>query len=95
MLKSPPRRGEANAERDPEKKAGQKIDFMTAYTYASGHATLRDLTDSLKELTYAFNNVIRFLMHETERNKLAVSKPIAWAASAMIFNSACSNCLNM
>lgn len=39
---------------------------MTAYTYASGRAIQRDLTDSLKELTYtnAFNSVIQFLMQE-------------------------------
>jgi len=53
-------RADANAYYATRKKSGKKIYFMTAYTYASGRAIQRDLTDSLKELTYtnAFNSVI-------------------------------------
>jgi uncharacterized protein YbjT (DUF2867 family) len=59
-------RADANTYYAARKKAGKNIDFMTAYTYASGRAIQRDLTDSLKELTYtnAFNSVIQFLMQE-------------------------------
>jgi len=59
-------RADANAYYAARKKAGKKIDFMTTYSYASGRAIQRDLTDSLKELTYtnAFNSVIQFLMQE-------------------------------
>jgi hypothetical protein len=42
--------------------ARKKVDFSSA----SGRAILRDLTESLKEMTYtsAFNSVIQFLMQE-------------------------------
>ena len=59
-------RTDANAYYAARKQAGKETGFMTAYTYASGRAIQRDLTDSLKELTYtnAFNSVIQFLMQE-------------------------------
>ena len=59
-------RTDATAYYTARKKAGKEVDFMTAYTDASGRAIQRDLTDSLKELTYtnAFNSVIQFLMQE-------------------------------
>lgn len=59
-------RADANAYYAARKKAGKKLDFTSAYMYASGRAIQRDLTDSLKELTYtnAFNSVIQFLLQE-------------------------------
>lgn len=59
-------RADANAYYAARKKAGKSVDFSSAYMYASGRAIQRDLTDSLKELTYtnAFNSVIQFLMQE-------------------------------
>jgi len=59
-------RADANAYYEARKKDGKKIDFSSAYMYASGRAIQRDLTDSLKELAYtnAFNSVIQFLMQE-------------------------------
>jgi uncharacterized protein YbjT (DUF2867 family) len=59
-------RADANAYYAARKKAGKEIDYASAYMYASGRAIQRDLTDSLKELTYtnAFDSVIQFLMQE-------------------------------
>jgi hypothetical protein len=59
-------RADANAYFEARKKAGKKVDFTSAFMYASGRAIQRDLTDSLKQLTYtgAFNSVIQFLMQE-------------------------------
>jgi hypothetical protein len=53
--------------------------------YASGRAIQRDLTNSVKELTYtnAFNTDIQFLLARKRREmELAVSKPIVWSYSA-------------
>jgi hypothetical protein len=59
-------RTDANAYYAARKKAGKKVDFSSAYSYAGGRAIQRDLTESLKEMTYtnAFNSVIQFLMQE-------------------------------
>ena len=56
-------RADANAYYETRKKAGKPVDFSSAYMYASGRAIQRDLTDSLKQLTYtnAFNSVIEMI----------------------------------
>ena len=59
-------RADANAYYESRTKAGKKVDFSSAYLYAQGRAIQRDLTESIKEMTYtnAFNSVIQFLMQE-------------------------------